>query len=275
MQSAVHVPFQVASGTIIGADHVRVGRNNQDARCVLQDADRLVVVVCDGCSSGAGGIGVSSNEVGAQLGARVVANRLWEATHGGFDSSLAYVRSGVVNVLRDVHRAVGGTSEALYDLFLFTVVTAVVTRDFATFAAIGDGAVFVNGQRFPLGPFPDNQPPYLAYHLVSSRIDPHLLRFQQVARIPTAELQSFLIGTDGVDDLVAAAGEATVSGALVGPVERLWTEDRFFKNPDALRRHLLMANGGVMRKPPTHLKDDTTLVVGRRIPVPHAEVARG
>src|SRR5215467_2985954 len=58
-------PFEIAGGSVTGRAHVAAGRNNQDAFCWASDADGLVAVVCDGCSSG------PHNEVGAQLGARL------------------------------------------------------------------------------------------------------------------------------------------------------------------------------------------------------------
>jgi hypothetical protein len=66
--------FEIARASVIWSDHVRTGRNNQDAVCVYEDDDALLVTVCDGCSSGAGG--ESHNEVGAQLGARLLMRAL-------------------------------------------------------------------------------------------------------------------------------------------------------------------------------------------------------
>ena len=64
------LPFEVAWGSVIGCDHQRVGKNNQDAAWVSQSDRLLVAVVCDGCGS------VAHSEVGASLGARWVAQAI-------------------------------------------------------------------------------------------------------------------------------------------------------------------------------------------------------
>jgi len=53
--------FFVAAGTIIGREHVRLGKNNQDKVIVSVRDDSIVAVVTDGCGSG------NSSEVGAAL----------------------------------------------------------------------------------------------------------------------------------------------------------------------------------------------------------------
>lgn len=256
--------MDVASGTTAGSEHARTGRNNQDAFLIRKTPELLLAIVCDGCSSGSSG--VSHNEVGAWLGAHVVADAITRAARHPTMDWVA-IRRDVVQSLRHTLSTMGGTSRALVnDLFLFTLVVAVVTPDQASFAAIGDGVVFVNGERVALGPYENNMPPYVAYNLVESTIHPTLLDFQVLRTLPTRELQSFLVGTDGVEDLVEAS-EMNIPGSphAVGAIDRLWTEDRFFHNPDAIRRHLTLLNGGIDRRHSAHLRDDTTLVVGRRI----------
>ena len=85
-----------------------------------------------------------------------------------------------------------------------------------------------------------------------------------LAQRPTAEVDSILIGTDGLAGLVEG-------GTL--PLRELWSEDRFFRNPAVLTRHLTLVN-----RPQTRidwerrrveragglLSDDTSVVVMRR-----------
>jgi hypothetical protein len=89
-----------------------------------------------------------------------------------------------------------------------------------------------------------------------------------------SELNSFLIGTDGVDDLIGSES-LTVPGKTetVGNIRRWWEEDRFFRNPDQVRRTLTLANQETLsfdwlerthQKRSGLLKDDTTLIAGRR-----------
>lgn len=265
--------FQIAQGTVAGTEHTRVGKNNQDALCVRADDERLVVVVCDGCSSGT--TGSSHNEIGAQIGAQIVATELWYAVSEEPELNWRLVRRNTVEALRKIVSSAGGLpggdagtglsrSALVSDMFLFTIVAACITPRYATFAAIGDGTLYVNGERIKLGPFPNNAPPYIGYALVESAIDPKLLEFDELMSMSTERLQSFLIGTDGAADLAAAWERVLPTGRPVGVIERLWEEDRFFNNPDMLRRHLTLVNGGVDRRHPGHLKDDTTIVVGRR-----------
>lgn len=280
--------FEITSGTIAGTEHTRGGKNNQDAFCVRRDDKRIVVVVCDGCSSSTKG--GSHNELGARLGAHLVATEIW---HGIDDYTgepdWTLIRHRVVDKLRTVVSCVGGlhsvvndadrrhgcSRESLVgDMFLFTVLAACVTPNRASFAAIGDGTPIINGERIKLGPFPGNAPPYIGYALVDSAIPRDLLHFNVFTSMPTAHLQSFLLGTDGTDDLIRAWDKVLPNGQHVGVIDRLWTDDRFFQNHDMLRRHLTLANGGIDRRHPGLLPDDTTLVVGRRVPSMNVETKR-
>ena len=143
----------------------------------------------------------------------------------------------------------GVPGRVLEDLFLFTVVGAVVTRDATSFAAIGDGVAFLNGARLPLGAFEDNAPPYLAYALSNLETPPP--RFERLASVDTREVASILLATDGAEGLL----DATLAVGLPD----LWRQDRIFRNPDGLRRWLSLAD-----RRGAGLSDDTTVVVLRR-----------
>ena len=266
--------FEIATGTVAGTEHTRVGKHNQDALCVRRDEKRIVAVVCDGCSSGA--TGSSHNELGARFGANLVATEVWHDIANGVDEpSWPLVRYRAVDKLRTMVSYMGGLpggnadlglsrSELVGDMFLFTILVACITPTRATFAAIGDGTPIVNGERIKLGPFPNNAPPYIGYALVESAIPRELLNFNVFTSMPTEDLQSFLLGTDGVDDLIRSWDRVLPNGQHVGVVDRLWTDDRIFRNTDVLRRHLTLANGGIDHRHPGLLPDDTTLVTGRR-----------
>ncbi len=75
------------------------------------------------------------------------------------------------------------------------------------------------------------------------------------------EARSLLLATDGVIDLEERAGGA-VRGEeeRVGPLDPFWTDDRFFRNPDMVRRRLAVVSRGARGG----LPDDTTVVVLRR-----------
>ncbi len=289
--------FELASASVCGWDHQRVGRNNQDALALERGARHLVLVVADGCGSSPG------SEVGARLGARLLAAALLgrlepapvEKARGdspGADratgsaageacaeaspsrprvdlaASLAAARADVLDRLRDLARGLCSAPEpddralaaAVREQLLFTLVGAVVGPEETALFALGDGLLELNGRSFPLGPFPGNQPPYLGYALLPQALHgfaPEDLQLQIRARVPTSELRSLALGTDGALDL----------GAAAATLDLLLTEPVLFKNPDGLRRRLyLLARDQPGRPAPLH--DDTTLVLLRRAQVP-------
>jgi Protein phosphatase 2C len=267
-------PFEIAGGSVTGHAHVRSGRNNQDALCWASDADGLVAAVCDGCGNG------PHSEVGARLGARLVVQAASRLLRTGLDVSelLEQVRQDVLANLRLLARAMsvdaapspGPTSVASFsrtvaDHFLFTVVGVLMTPRGATTFSLGDGLVVINGDPTQLGPFPNNEPPYLGYALLPGareRGASEDLSFQIHRSMAASEVQSLMLGTDGAVELDAMA-ERSIQGRAeaVGPLSQFWSDDRVFKNADMVRRRLAVLNrgprGGL-------LSDDTTLVVVRR-----------
>lgn len=252
--------FEIAGGSIAGQAHVAAGRNNQDAFAWISTPRAVAAVVCDGCGS------APHSELGAAIGARLLVRSLLRllAPQLGPEEVLERVRLDVLLRLRDLALAMSPDASAfagtVLDHFLFTIVGAVLTSGWATTFSIGDGLVFWNGERRQLGPFPGNEPPYLAYELLSNG-DRHQ-RFEIHRPVPVEEARSVLLATDGAVDLERMADRAVPGrDEPVGPLAQFWDEDRFFRNPDMVRRRLAIvsrgARGGV-------LPDDTTLVVLRR-----------
>lgn len=54
--------FEVIFSSVIGKDHKRSGKNNQEAYHYFANDDMITAVVCDGCTDG------KNNEVGARIG---------------------------------------------------------------------------------------------------------------------------------------------------------------------------------------------------------------
>jgi hypothetical protein len=141
---------------------------------------------------------------------------------------------------------------------------SVIGRDHRrTFKNYQDGSLIVRNSECTLGPFPDNQPPYAGYGLLGKRG----LEVQTVKTCPLSGLQHFLIGTDGVSDLIAARGNCLPGmNGQVGPVSQFWDEERYLGgNPDLVSRRLrVIGRDWPKRDPePGLLPDDTTLIVGR------------
>ncbi|MCP3168984.1 protein phosphatase 2C domain-containing protein [Myxococcus qinghaiensis] len=259
------LPFDVAAASVQGREHARAGRNNQDAWCVRASEHGLVAVVADGCGS------QSCSELGAQLGVRRVAQaalvRLAEDGRVDEAGFLPGLREDVLCLLSELRGELG--RDTMGD-FLFTVVGAVLTPSHTLVFSAGDGVWCLNGEVQVLGPFANNAPPYLAYALSGGAQTPLVAH----ALVPTRDVQVLMLGTDGVSDL-AKLTEARLPGSdeRVGELSRFWTEDRYFANPDALRRRLAMLNREHVRadfearrleRTPGLLADDTTMVVLRR-----------
>jgi hypothetical protein len=257
------LPFDVAAATVIGREHARAGRNNQDACWVRASGHGLAAVVADGCGSGA------QSELGAQLGARrVVEGALALLGQEVPVDSPGFLQRLGADVLCFLQALSGELGErAIGEALLFTVVGAVVTPEHTLVFSAGDGVWALNGDVHRLGPFPGNAPPYLAHGLLrpgAVSLRAHTLR-------PTAEVESLLLGTDGAADLAGA--RVPERDEPVGPLSQFWSDERYFHNPDALRRRLSLLNRESVRadfpaqrlvRVPGLLSDDTTLVVLRR-----------
>lgn len=268
--------FEFATGSVPGYEHVRAGRNNQDGFTIIHTERTTVVVVCDGCSSG------RYSESGSQFGSRLLARTISDRVNVKLRSGVDFLKSPIVwsnirdSALWEMRKwadslgAVDGdgrvSSSFVNDHLLFTTVCAVITPERSEFASLGDGVVSVNGETKFLGPFDGNAPPYLGYGLVKTSMKEENLQFVVHRSMRTSDLDSFMLGSDGIQAL-HKAGSVPYPGKskLVGPLSQLWEDDRFFLNQDAGRRHMVLANGGVGYRLPGLLDDDATFVSGRRI----------
>lgn len=268
------IQLEIASGTVLGKDHRREGRNNHDGCFFWVDDNALVAVVTDGCGSS------KHSEIGAKLGARLIVKAAASTIdrYGTDNTYLERVRQDVLAQLRVIALQMGNSlSEVVNDYLLFTVVGVVMSRRMATFFSIGDGHIIVNNSAIELGPFSNNMPPYMSYGLVPTSLQetaPEQLQFKTNLVMPSIELDSFLIGTDGIGHLICSE-EKLIPGKdePVGPISQFWEDDRYFINPDNIRRRLTLINREVVQpdwdarmlcRQSGHLPDDTTMIVGRR-----------
>ncbi len=126
------------------------------------------------------------------------------------------MRTEVVAQLAALASAMPGALEqVVHEHFLFTVVAAAVDGDHAAVWALGDGAYAIDGRVQMLGPFAENQPPYLAYDLLGMAQPAHFAPASAVGG------GTIVVATDGV----AALGLEAIA------IEPL-------AHPDALRRRL-------------------------------------
>lgn len=279
--------FEIVAGSVAGRDHVIAGRNNQDAYCWSNNIedDFIVAVVCDGCSDG------EHHEVGAKIGARLLNEiisrnicELYDTNYSlGKDTVYLFWDNVRADMLAELRILADKMSRDIYlvvkNYLLFTAVGAIITPWGSCIFSLGDGLYALNGKVTNLGPFAGNAPPYLAYGLIHtslSETNPELLKFQIHEIIPTQEVKSVLIGTDGVADFIGAEQKKMPGkNQLVGPISQFWTEDKYFKNTDMIRRKLFLVNreivkpdwgNKIMLREEGLLPDDTTLVCIRRKP---------
>jgi hypothetical protein len=240
---------EVAAGSVAGRAHRRMSRPNQDAVAWVRTRDAVVMVVCDGCG------GAPRSEVGAALGARLWSRALAERLEAGAPADAELFEAAGADVI--VHLTALAAAMApdptgvVIDHFMFTSLAAVITPETIAVHAVGDGVIALGDAVQVVGPFPENQPPYLAQALVGKR--PPGITWIADPR----EIDRVAIATDG-------AGQLPCIGDLAA--------DIVFRNPAALTRKLaLLAEDTVeidwderrVVRTPALLDDDTTIAFAR------------
>lgn len=261
--ASLHRQFFSTSGSIIGRDHVRCQRNNQDGVALRATDESLIAVVADGCSSG------RYSEVGARLGSCWLAEwapffierrgrRELELALYELTVSLLRYLSLTADWLRPANTAWAAT---LQDYFLFTFLVSVVNSDETIVFGIGDGVYSVNGDATVLDSGPRNAPPYVAYNLVASpHVSESLSVFPELHyRGPTDELRSLIVATDGANELVEKQDRQLKDGSHVGGLLPFEREPRYLNNASLVHKRLVVIGEGNRC-----LQDDTTVALIRR-----------
>ncbi len=278
--------FCVALGKVPGTDHTRPGepywRNCQDACRVEAGVHALVLVVCDGNGS------QPHSEVGALLSSQILARDIVKIVDSHVELGIDVVMSEVLEEARGSlllffqslgEHLHGSFSDNATRYMLATALVAIVTEKETVIAGIGDGYFAVNDELVELGPFAGNAPPYPVYALTGSSLAAHaleLLRFTIHRSVLTEEVETLVLMSDGVKYLIEAEGTPMPKNphALVPPLSYFWSDERFVKNPDNIRRQLALINIETISSTPEGkpylrtgmLKDDTAIVVVRRMP---------
>lgn len=268
--------YKIASGSIQGMSHRLVGKNNQDSCDWFNSENLAAAVVCDGCSGG------KHSEVGSKLVSRLMLKELITLKRKPNSKDLEYIRQNILSQIRVLANAMGGNfSQVVNDYFLATLLGFIITSDGAVIFGLGDGVIFANGEEIKTDISTNNQPPYFGYDLLDSSLlknSPEILKIRILKEFSADELDSILIGTDGVNDFIRAE-EKNMPGKsdLVGSISQFWQDEKFIKNPDNIRRKLFLANKDAVKylrdkydhiikieKESGLLPDDTTIVVAKR-----------
>lgn len=273
--------FECSGASIPGTDHTRPGQpkwtNNHDAFGFYQDEDCVLAVVCDGCGS------TPHPEVGSQIGVRLVLKHLKDAVKGGivlrdnFMSSILHgpLTHGVLCDLLTIAKTMAGekhVQDMILHHFLFTIVGVVMTKDVTAIFSFGDGVYGLNSEIIVISPTEGNAPAYLGQMLLPGTMEEKYLKFTLHELLPTDAVRCVLVGTDGLNDLYNSA-QLRMPGKdeEVGSMFQFMEDDRYFKNPDAIRRRLALFNLETIDETSSRprikmglLHDDTTMVVIRR-----------
>ncbi len=272
--------IDLVSASVTGMEHVQpdmpLQRNNQDAVAIRYAPGKgAVAIVCDGCGS------KGSSELGAHFGARYLARHLFDwhidapSLHAA-EVDWDFAANDLTHFLRQQATMMGTDWRTItMESFLFTIVGFMITPVTTYVFHFGDGVEMVNDEITVLGPFlkdppPElvNAPPYVMYREIGSplfALDPSLRHFH-VRSFPTRQIRNVGVGCDGLADLMKL--EATPfpgTNTPIGPLGQVF-DDRFFANPDALRRHFAKANritvqdGRIKRG---LLPDDTSAALAR------------
>ncbi len=228
-----------SSATMTGLEHLRLGRNNQDALEVREADGAFIAVVTDGCSSSL------RSEVGANVTASIVADELMRFALER--SSLHEVSDRVLERLRGVARLIASNSEGVQEIvgrsLLCSIVAVVITKTSTHIVGAGDGVYCINGSLTHVLPDANNAPNYLAYGVC-----PHAKRhtLEHWHACSTEAVQWLIIGSDGLEPLARWLREAGQ--------DRLYTANRSW-----LQRRMRMEFAQT-----PHAHDDATLVLVHR-----------
>ncbi len=239
-QEQAPLQFELAAGSVpgrrhLGSGNLLSGKNNQDAMGFLAKQECIILTVHDGCGS------TPHSEFGARIGATllpiVIAEEL--RNHGAPKVECkSFWESVKVKMLERIESIISlccpgemgseARSNFARNHFLFTALGALLTEELTIVFGIGDGAFAINGKLTTIGPFPDNAPDYLCRSLVSRAEAPD---FVVHARIRTELLETLVIGTDGMQDLVNAATKRIPGKArIVGDLDQLFLQEFLFSS---------------------------------------------
>ena len=135
-KTSIAEEFAWFAGSVVGGEHLRCYRNNQDGLAVSCNNNVLVAVVTDGCSSG------KCNEVGAKLAALWLSQRIPQQAAALEEQEIPlFVEKLTKELLQFLKSNLDAlclgedaAAEVLHHFFLFTFLVALVTRQWRHFS---------------------------------------------------------------------------------------------------------------------------------------------
>ena len=249
--------FEIAAGSTTGSNHMRAGKNCQDAIAIVQSETALVATLADGCSQG------EHSEVGAWIGAHLLSQTLLERAAECRSQLFAQdITLAATKKLDDLLRLFGPHApEIVREGFLSTFLAVLLTPETVSVLHAGDGLVVINGERLLLTSA-NNAPLYLGYRLECSGASEDLRASSNLAltaQLPSAAVDTLAIASDGAAPLEDI-------GAFI-------CNDKVFTNPALLSRKLRALSlerqeidwhERKIERTPAPLWDDASLILLRR-----------
>ena len=278
--------FEIATGSVRGAEHVRIDKPNQDSLLVHRQDNNIIGVVCDGNSSS------EYSEVGSRIGARIICKNIkswleWAFNKDGeiAEEELSWfmdkLKGDIVGDINKVSSIMSfsplskksNEKDILSDHFVFTSLFFIITNSVYIVAGVGDGTYIINDELKPIGDYPGNCPPGIVYALFPY-LDSHMHEVAIHEFGPVSDLKNILIASDGADYITEKClHNIPGKDEPVGEINQFLENDKYFKNPDSVRRKLTLMNRNTQKidwgnktidKSTGLLYDDTTLIAVRR-----------
>lgn len=289
--------FNVASARFLGLDHEMQRRNYQDYSLIRDDGNCTVYAVSDGAGGGV------HNEVGSALGLEILATLVMKMAEDGVASLdwaallEAYVNELEALICKMTGMPTRGMTPPAEQIFLgvasqfltHTVVLCVMDEMTTQIVRFGDGYAGFNGYIIS-SELPGDEHPAFPVYALYRRLNLHRfkdvdwdrqyhgrIRFEILLNTRTADVQSFMVGTDGLR-YIARNEHKLLPGRKthVGPLVQFMIDEKYC-DPQNLENRLSLIGmphplfePGDSRKPdPGYLLDDVAVIVGHRKEAPH------
>lgn len=203
--------WTVNQSIMIGNDHIFAHKNCQDFQKVAIDDDKIIAIVCDGCSEG------DHSEVGANLLGNLLINRLKTnllITSKSITDEVVFFNDELLNLLH-VYDRVNFIKHNFLSTFIFSIIDLQLNTLFI--GRCGDGITIINDIVNCVDH--DDKPHYLAYanipdkYLTSPRSE---LEGLIIKSYDLSTIKRIVIASDGLKPLLDKTDENCCLNNLYG-----------------------------------------------------------